>query len=115
MSKLNVTIHVDIQSNEDATFNTFIATDSSSGIHYTNITADEIGDLVSEFIEDLKDAHEDKSPLRLRDVQWKAIHFEDRTLLPTDKNLYPALEWEALLNQEVIPMEEEGHYKIHFK
>ena len=43
---------------------------------------------------------------------WKAVHFEDRTILRSDRNLYPEPTWWALVfTVEVEPMEQPGHYK----
>lgn len=43
---------------------------------------------------------------------WKAVHFQDRTILRSDRNLYPEPDWWALVSTvEVEPMAEPGHYK----
>ena len=43
---------------------------------------------------------------------WKAVHFDDRTILKTDRNLYPEVLWWALVSAvEVEPMDELGHYR----
>lgn len=43
---------------------------------------------------------------------WEAVHFEDRTILRSDRNLYPKAAWRALVSTvEVEPMEQPGHYK----
>lgn len=44
---------------------------------------------------------------------WKAVHFEDRAILRTDRNLYPEAHWWALISKvEVEPMETKGHYRV---
>lgn len=43
---------------------------------------------------------------------WKAVHFKDRTILRSDRNLYPESVWWGLIRMvEVEPMAEPGHYK----
>lgn len=43
---------------------------------------------------------------------WNAIHFENRTILKSDRNLYPEAVWWALISSvDVEPMDESGHYK----
>lgn len=42
----------------------------------------------------------------------KAVHFQDRTILRSDRNLYPEATWWGLISSvEVEPMNEPGHYK----
>jgi hypothetical protein len=48
--------------------------------------------------------HEDKN--------WKAIHFEDRTILKSDRSLFGKSDWDRLLNFNVNPMKTKGHYKV---
>lgn len=50
--------------------------------------------------------------MKLKEVKWNAVHFEDRGILPVDKKYYSSLEWERLLNLEVEPMANKGHYKV---
>lgn len=46
------------------------------------------------------------------DKNWKAVHFEGRTILKIDRSLYPQAAWEQLVNRtEVEPMKEPGHYR----
>lgn len=48
----------------------------------------------------------------MQDNNWKAVHFENRTVLSTDRNLYPQATWEYLVNKmEVEPLPQAGHYK----
>ena len=48
--------------------------------------------------------------IEIRD--WKAIHFVNRVVLRSDRNLYPEVVWWNLVSAvEVEPMEEPGHYK----
>lgn len=48
-----------------------------------------------------------------QDTNWKAVHFEDRTILRSDHNLYSAAEWWALVSSvEVEPMKQLGHYIV---
>lgn len=43
---------------------------------------------------------------------WKAVHLDNRTILRTDRNLYPEALWWALVSTvEVEPMDELGHYR----
>ena len=43
---------------------------------------------------------------------WKAIHFTDRTILKSDKYLYPAATWHTLTCCiDVQKMNIPGHYK----
>lgn len=50
--------------------------------------------------------------LLMQDSNWKAVHFENRTVLRVDRNLYPQATWEYLVNKmEVEPMAQQGHYK----
>lgn len=48
--------------------------------------------------------HEDKN--------WRAVHFEDRTILKSDRALFGKLDWDRLLNLNVKPMKTKGHYKV---
>lgn len=49
----------------------------------------------------------------MHDNNWKALHFENGTILRTDKMEYPQAAWEYLVNKiEVEPMEEAGHYRV---
>ena len=44
---------------------------------------------------------------------WKAVHFKDRTILRSDRNLYPESVWWGLIRMvEVEPMKESGHFKV---
>jgi hypothetical protein len=51
--------------------------------------------------------------MKLTDTHdWKAVHFEDRTIFRSDRSLYPEPTWWALVSTvEVKPMKEPGHYK----
>ncbi|MGN0485534.1 MAG: hypothetical protein ACI4HI_18500 [Lachnospiraceae bacterium] len=49
-------ITVDLQQNENGTFDTWISTEGSSGAHYKTATAEEIGLHVKELIECLTEA-----------------------------------------------------------
>ena len=43
---------------------------------------------------------------------WKAVHLQDRTILRSDRNLYPNPSGGGLIRMvEVEPMAESGHYK----
>ena len=43
---------------------------------------------------------------------WKAVHFQDRTILRSDRNLCPEVTWWTLVSTvEVESMNEPGHYK----
>lgn len=33
---------------------------------------------------------------------WKAVHFKDRTILRSDRNLYPEADWWALAFHRVV-------------
>lgn len=44
---------------------------------------------------------------------WKAVHFKDRTILRSDRNLYPEADWWALVSTvDVEAMKEPGHFKV---
>lgn len=43
---------------------------------------------------------------------WKAVHMEDRTILKSDKSIYPASTWKEIENLDVVEMKEKGHYKV---
>ena len=44
---------------------------------------------------------------------WVAVHFKDRTILSTDRNLYPESIWRELIYViEVQPTGVKGHYII---
>lgn len=53
------------------------------------------------------------TPMKLVNANdWKAVHFQNRTILRSDRNLYPEPDWWALVSTvEVEPMAEPGHYK----
>ena len=43
---------------------------------------------------------------------WKAVHFVNRTILRSDRNLYPEAVWQALVSGvNAEPMKEVGHYR----
>lgn len=50
--------------------------------------------------------------MKLKDTNWIAVHFEDRTLLTSDRPLFVQHQWNNLLNLDVEPMEADGHYKV---
>ena len=52
--------------------------------------------------------------MKLVDVkEWEAIHFDNRTILHSDRVLYPRAEWLRLLSTiEVEPMKQPGHYRV---
>lgn len=56
MSKLYENISVEIKGNGDGTYDTYIATESCSGEHYEAITAETIGEYVTDLIDTLEDA-----------------------------------------------------------
>lgn len=43
---------------------------------------------------------------------WKALHFNERTILQSDKELYSRVDWATLLLMEVEPMKQLGHYRV---
>lgn len=44
---------------------------------------------------------------------WKAIHFEDRTILREDEKYFPKGTWIGFIySLEVEPMDRKGHYKV---
>ena len=50
--------------------------------------------------------------MKLKDfANWKAVHFEDRTILKVDLKYMSAWQREALQETEVKPMTTKGHYK----
>ncbi len=43
---------------------------------------------------------------------WKAVHLDGRTILKSDKVLYPGADWQKLISTvEVEPMKQSGHYR----
>jgi hypothetical protein len=52
--------------------------------------------------------------MKLHEIKdWKAVHFNDRTLLRTDGLYIPSILWDSLLHDfEVTPMKAKGHYKV---
>lgn len=56
MDKLKTTITVDIESNDDGTYDTYIATENSSGSHYKDANATTIGTYVAELIDILEES-----------------------------------------------------------
>lgn len=46
-------ITVDLEVNEDGTLNVWVARESSTGLHYYNVTPKKIGELVENEIEDI--------------------------------------------------------------
>ena len=44
---------------------------------------------------------------------WKAVHFKNRTILQSDKCIYPRDLWQILVTKiEVEPTEKAGHYRV---
>lgn len=52
--------------------------------------------------------------MKLKDVKnWKAVHFEDRTILKSDEKYFPQDMWKRSINAlEVEEMEVKGHYRV---
>lgn len=63
MSKLQNTISIDIKSNGDGTYDTYISTESS-GSHYEAITAQTIGEYTADLIDTLEESASGKSYLK---------------------------------------------------
>lgn len=55
------TFEVDVQLQENGLYDVYLAHDGSSGEHYKNISVNEIGKLLVEDIECVKDAYESES------------------------------------------------------
>lgn len=54
--------------------------------------------------------------MKLKDVKnWRALHFGDRTILPSDKDLFHPQTWNELLDLEVEAGKYKGHYNIKIK
>lgn len=64
MSELQTTISIDIKSNGDGTYDTYIATEGSSGSHYGAINAQTIGEYTADLIDTLEEAASGKSYLK---------------------------------------------------
>lgn len=47
-----------------------------------------------------------------KNKNWKAVHMEDRTILKSDRPIYPASTWKEIENLDVVEMKEKGHYKV---
>lgn len=43
---------------------------------------------------------------------WKSVHFQDRTILRSDRNLFSQSAWLHLLTLDVRPLAVPGHYKV---
>lgn len=43
---------------------------------------------------------------------WKAVHMDNRTILKSDKSIYPNSTWKEIENLNVVEMKEKGHYKV---
>ena len=52
---MNAIISVDIKSNNNGTYDTYIVTETSSGEHYPKATASEIGEYVADLIDTLEE------------------------------------------------------------
>lgn len=63
MSKILSNISLDVDTNNDGTYNIYLATENSSGESYKNISADEIGKHVANLIDSLEEADSGKSYL----------------------------------------------------
>ena len=64
---LKTTITVDIISHQDGTYDTYIATENSSGAHYDAINATTIGNYVADLVDSLEEAYSGKSYLSKND------------------------------------------------
>lgn len=60
---LDTIISVDVKSNNDGTYDTYIATENSSGSHYPAIDANKIGEYVADLIDTLEEEDSGKSYL----------------------------------------------------
>ncbi|MBO5435147.1 hypothetical protein J6A31_04925 [bacterium] len=58
---LDTTILVDVKSNGDGTYDTYIATENSSGSHYPAIIANTVGEYVADLIDTLEEEDSGKS------------------------------------------------------
>lgn len=48
----------------------------------------------------------------INDPSWKAVHFKGRTILKSDKPLFPRIDWDYFVHElEVEPMKRPGHYR----
>lgn len=61
MSTLQNTITIDIKSHDNGTYDTYIATEGSSGSHYDAINAKTIGEYTADLIDTLEEAASGKS------------------------------------------------------
>lgn len=51
--------------------------------------------------------------MKLKDVKnWRALYFGDRTILPSDKDLFHPQTWNELLDLKVEAGKYKGHYNI---
>lgn len=64
MSELQTTISVDIKSNGNGTYDTYISTEGSSGSHYEAINAQTIGEYTADLIDTLEEVASGKSYLK---------------------------------------------------
>lgn len=61
MNTLDTTVNIDIKSNNDGTYDAYIADICSSGAHYPAVSADKIGEHVADLIDTLEEATSGKS------------------------------------------------------
>ena len=57
MAKMETVISVDVKSNENGTYDAYIATENSSGSHYEAASASEIGENVAGLIDTLEESY----------------------------------------------------------
>lgn len=70
MDKMSAAISVNVKSNGDGTYDTYVSTENSSGEHYNSITARQIGENVADLIDCLEEANSGQSFLKKR---WELI------------------------------------------
>ena len=63
MPLLKTSITIDITSNNNGTYDTYISTEDSSGEHYRDINAEKIGEYTADLIDTLEEAYSNKSYL----------------------------------------------------
>lgn len=73
---LKTTIIIDVISNENGTYNTYIATESSSGSHYDAIDAETIGSYTADLIDSLEREESGKSYLNDEKSENGAVDIE---------------------------------------
>lgn len=80
MNKMSATVSADIKSNGDGTYDAYISTGDSSGEHYDNLTAREVGEHITDLIDCLEDAASGNS---FHKERWELIETDGYSINKT--------------------------------